>query len=237
MTAVFKREFKAYFRSPIGYIVITVFYMFMGLIFSSTYGTGSPDITSVISSTTTISMFFIPVLTMRLFCEDRRQKIDQALFTAPVKLTSIVLGKFSAAVSVYAICFAPTVIFEIIFASNISVNVMAYIYSLIGILLLGAALISIGMFVSCLTESSAVAAILSIVINLVVILLPLISSMIKDNRYFGWLATAFDKMAFMNAYESFNANIFKVQDIVYFISICAIFLFLCVRSLEKRRWS
>ncbi|MBO4468335.1 MAG: ABC transporter permease [Clostridia bacterium] len=237
MTAVFKREFKSYFITPIGYIILAIFYAFLGLMFSSAYSVGSPDITAVISATSLISLFLIPVITMRLICEDRRQKVDQALMTAPVKLVSIVLGKFLAAFTIYALCFVPTVVFEIIFASKVKINAMSYIYSLIGVMLLGAALISIGMFISCLTESSAVAAILSIVINFVVFLMPTFSSMVKDVKYFSWLSKVFDKMAFMNAYESFNNNIFKVADIIYFLSIVAIFVFLCVRFLEKKRWS
>lgn len=237
MIAIFKREFKTYFTTPVGYVVLAAFYAFLGLMFYTSYIQGSPDIASVISGTSIMSLFFIPILTMRLICEDRRQKVDQALMTAPVKLISVILGKFFAALSVYAICFAPTVVYELIFASKVKVNIMTYIYSLLGALLLGAALISIGMFISCLTESSAIAAILSIVINIVVILMPSFASMVENNKFFSWLSPVFNKMAFVNAYESFNNNIFKLADIIYFLSIVAIFIFLSVRSLEKRRWS
>ena len=69
--------------------------------------------------------------------EDKRQKVDQALLTAPVKLTSIVMGKFFAALAVFAIGFIPTIIFEIIFIAYVSVNILSFVYALIGILLLG----------------------------------------------------------------------------------------------------
>ena len=130
MSAVFKREFKAYFTTPIGFIVIAAFYFFLGLYFSMIYSYGSPDIATVIVAMSTVIVFTMPVLTMRLMSEDRRQKVDQALLTAPVSLTSIVLGKFFAALAVFAIGFAPTVIFEIIVASYVSVNIMSYIYAL-----------------------------------------------------------------------------------------------------------
>ena len=139
MSAVFKREFRAYFTTPIGFIVIAAFYFFLGLYFSMIYSYGSPDIAMVIVAMSTVIVFTMPVLTMRLMSEDRRQKVDQALLTAPVSLTSIVLGKFFAALAVFAIGFAPTVIFEIIVASYVSVNVMSYIYALFGMLLLGSA--------------------------------------------------------------------------------------------------
>ncbi|MBR4123746.1 MAG: ABC-2 transporter permease, partial [Clostridia bacterium] len=137
MTAVFKREFKSYFSTPIGYIVVAAYFFFLGLYFTFYYSGGSPDIASLISGMSTIAIFTVPILTMRLMSEDRRQKVDQALLTAPVSLTGIVMGKFLAALAVYAIGFAPTVIFEIIIMSYVTVNIMSYIYALIGIILLG----------------------------------------------------------------------------------------------------
>ena len=107
MSAVFKREFRAYFTTPIGFIVIAAFYFFLGLYFSMIYSYGSPDTAMVIVAMSTVIVFTMPVLTMRLMSEDRRQKVDQALLTAPVSLTSIVLGKFFAALAVFAIALRP----------------------------------------------------------------------------------------------------------------------------------
>lgn len=233
MSAVFKREFKAYFTTPIGFIVIAAFYFFLGLYFSMIYSYGSPDIATVIVAMSTVIVFTMPVLTMRLMSEDRRQKVDQALLTAPVSLTSIVLGKFFAALAVFAIGFAPTVIFEIIVASYVSVNIMSYIYALFGMLLLGSALISIGMFISSLTESPVISAILTLVINILVLYMSNFASMIKVS----WIATVVEKAAFISDFENFGENILSVADILYFVSISAAFLFLCVRSLDKRRWA
>lgn len=233
MSAVFKREFRSYFTTPIGFIVIAAFYFFLGLYFSLIYSYGSPEVSTVIVAMSTVIVFTMPVLTMRLMSEDRRQKVDQALLTAPVSLTSIVLGKFFAALAVFAIGFAPTVIFEIIVACYVNVNVMSYIYSLFGMLLLGSALIAIGMFISSLTESSVISAILTLVINILVLYMSSFASMINVS----WLATIVEKAAFISAFENFGENILSVSDIVYFLSISAAFLFLCVRALDKRRWS
>jgi len=233
MTAIFKRELRSYFSTPIGYIVVAAFYFFLGLYFSLIYSYGSPDISTVVMTMSTIVVFALPVLTMRLMSEDKRQKVDQALLTAPVKLTSIVMGKFLAALAVFAIGFAPTVIFEIIIATYVTVNVMSYVYAIIGMMLLGGALIAIGMFISSLTESSVVSAILTLVINILVLYMSSFASMIKVE----WIANIVEKASFITAFENFGANIFSISDIVYFLSIIAIFLFLCVRSLEKRRWA
>ena len=233
MTAVFKREFRSYFSTPVGFIVIAAFYFFLGLYFSLIYSSGSPDLAMVIVAMSTVIVFTMPILTMRLMSEDRRQKVDQALLTAPVSLTSIVLGKYLAALAVFAIGFAPTVIFEIIIATYVSVNVMSYIYALFGMLLLGSALISIGMFISSLTESSVISAILTLVINILVLYMSNFASMINIS----WLSKVIEKAAFITAFENFGENIFSVTDVLYFVSISAAFLFLCVRSLDKRRWA
>lgn len=233
MTAVFKREFRAYFRTPLGFIVIAAYYLFLGIYFSLMYRYGIPDMSNLLLAMSVVVTFTVPIITMRLMSDDRRQKTDQVLLTAPVKLTSIVLGKFFAALCVYALGFAPSVIFEIIVASYVSVNVFSFIYALFGMMLLGAALISIGMLVSSLTESSVVAAILTLVINILALYMSNFSSMINVS----WLSKVAEKAAFISAVESFGKTVFSIPDIVYFLSITAAFLFLCVRSLEKRRWA
>ena len=167
MLAIFKREFKSYFISPIGYIFLAAFTFFEAMFFSLLFTSGSTQIQYIITSISSVVVFALPILTMKMLSEDRRQKVDQVLLTAPVKLTSIVLVKFFAALEVFGLGFAVTIIYEIIFASVASINVLPYIYVLIGTMLLGGALIAIGMFISSLTESAAVSAILTIVVNLV----------------------------------------------------------------------
>lgn len=249
MIAIFKREFKAYFNTPVGYIVLASLYFFLGLYFYIVFSAGSPQIEVINIQMTTVVTFIMPIITMRLMSDDRRQKIDQALITAPIKLSSIVFGKFFAAFAVYALGFAPTVIFEIIVASKVSVNILSYLYSLFGMLLLGGALIAMGMFISCLTESPAISAILTLVINILILYMPNLASMITvpegNETFLGKLGAAIlsgfslflQKAGFISAASGFADSVFSVSDVVYFVSIIAVFIFLSVRSLEKRRWS
>ena len=249
MSAIFKREFKSYFSTPIGYITLAVFFFFLGYCFSIIYSYGSPDIATVIMAMSSIVVFIIPVLTMRLMSEDRRQKLDQVLLTAPIKLSSVVLGKFFAALAVYALGFAPTVIFQIIIAFHISINIMAYLYAILGAMLLGGVLIAIGMFISSLTESSVIAGVLTLVINILTLYMSSLSSMISvpegATGFFStiWakiveLFVAFlDKTAFITVFNNFGENVFSIADVVYFLSIIVAFVFLSIRSLEKRRWA
>lgn len=233
MSAIFKRELRSYFTTPIGYIVLAAFYFFLGLFFYMIYSGGSPNIEYVVVAMSQIVVFIIPVITMRLMSEDRRQKVDQVLFTSPVKLTSVVMGKYLAAMSLFALGFAPTVIFEIIAASKVSVNIFSYLYSVFGILLLGSALISIGMFVSSLTESTAISAILSLLINICVLFMSGIASTVNIE----FISNILQKIAFLDIAQNFSSSIFSVPDVIYFLSISAAFLFLSVRSLDYRRWA
>lgn len=236
MTAIFKREFKSYFTTPVGLIFLTAVYFFLGLNFADLYSSGRPQIHLLIAKMSSIILYLVPILTMRIISVDRKQKVDQILLTSPIKLTSIVLGKFLSALSVFAISLTPTIIFELIFISkakeaSIAVPFSYYAYSLFGILLLGGALIAIGMFISSLYESTAVCAILTLAINVLVSFFPLFAKTVSVN----WVAKVFTFLSFSNRFESFSANIFSFADIFYFISLIAIFLFLSVCSLEKKR--
>lgn len=248
MKAVFKREFKAYFSTPLGYIVLAVYYFFLGLFFTMLYSGGSPLIQNIYMSMPTIIILTLPIITMRLIGEDRHQKVDQALLTAPVKLSGIVMGKFFAALSVYALCFAPTLIYELIAASYVSVNILSFIYSLIGTMLLGAVLIAVGMFISSLTESSIIAAIITYAVNIFLLLMAGLTSMItvpSGNTFFEkvwakiveFVIIFLEKSDIFTAFNNFGEEVLSISNLVYFISIIVVFLFLSVRSLEKRRWA
>jgi ABC-2 type transport system permease protein len=100
-------------------------------------------------------------------------------------------------------------------------------------LLLGGALISLGMFISTLTESSVVSAILTLVINILLLYISNFVEMISVS----WIAAVVEKLAIINKYTSFTENMIALPDIVYFLSATAIFIFLCVRALERRRWA
>ncbi len=249
MSAIFKREFKSYFSTPVGYITLAVFFFFLGYCFSIIYSYGSPEVSTVVMAMSSIVIFIVPILTMRLMSEDRRQKVDQVLLTAPIKLSDIVFGKFFAALAVYAIGFVPSVIFQIIVAFYVEINILSYLYALFGAMLLGGVLIAIGMFISSLTESPVIAGVLTLVINILTLYMSSFSQMISVpegstgffSKIWGFIVGAFvsflENTAFISVFEKFGENVFRISDIVYFLSIIVAFIFLSIRSLEKRRWA
>ncbi|MDD4698812.1 MAG: ABC transporter permease [Oscillospiraceae bacterium] len=233
MLAIFKREFKAYFISPVGYVVLAFFLLFSGYIFSSMFMAGLPDITVLFQNMFTITLFLVPILTMRLMSEDKRQKVDQALLTAPVKLSSIVLGKFFAALAVFALGFANTLIFQIIISCFVSTNWLVYLGNVVGMLLLGASLIAIGLLISALTESQMVAAVGTFAISMLIFMLDGLAETIGIDVF----KKVAEWVSFSGRYNTFISGVFDYSNLIFFVSVAAIFLFLAVRTLEKKRWA
>lgn len=248
MLAVFKREFKSYFTNPLGFVILAIFYFLLGYLFSGYYSMGAPHVEYTVLGISQILLIVIPAITMRLFSDERRTKTDQVLFTAPVKLINIVLGKFFAAIALYALGFAPTIIYQLIVSAYVSVNVLYYIYALVGSLLFGAALIAVGMFISSLSESPITAIIFTLVVNVFIMISGGLASSITAptattwyTKVWAWIVERFADfvagMDFLSVLDSFGNQTFAVKDIVYFVSISTAFIFLTERSLEKRRWS
>lgn len=234
MGAVFKREFKSYFTSPLGYIVVILYLLMGGMLFSYMFRSGYAQIESIFSYMSNFSFFLIPVLTMRLFSEERRAKTDQALFTAPIKITHIVMGKFFAALAIVGIVNLITIVYEFIFSVMVGVNWLTYLSCLLGTMLFSAALTALGLFISALTENQMVAAMGSVAASLVIMMMDTIASLVSSIDF---LYEALTWASFSTRYGTFINGLFSYADVAFFVSFTAIFLFLTVRIIEKRRWA
>lgn len=235
MGAIFRRELKAYFTSPIAYIFIAVFYIYTSVFFTMyNLNYGTTDMSTSFTTAFTIIMILLPLLTMRLFTEEKRQRTDQCLLTAPVNLFSIVMGKFLAAVCVFLCAMAVYVLYVItLVALAGSVAWATVIGNFVALLLLGASFISIGIFVSAMTENQVVAAIVSFII----IMLFYMIDIFAGNVQVEWLRNVMSSLGFYTRYYEFSTGMFSVPSLVFFLSTIFIFNFLTVRALEKRRWS
>jgi ABC-2 type transport system permease protein len=161
MLAIFRRELKAYFASPIGFVFVGFFILIAGVFFAiSNLLSGNPNFTGVLSSLTFIFLFLVPILTMRLISDETRQKTDQLLITSPLSITGIVLGKYLAAVGVFVITLVITLLFPVImsFFALLGLGWWEILGGYIGFLLMGCAFIAIGLFFSSLTDNQLVAA-------------------------------------------------------------------------------
>lgn len=234
MTAVMKRELKSYFSSPIGYVFLLVFFVFADFyFFATTLLNNAADISGVYSNMFTIVMFLVPILTMRLFSEDLKHKTDQLLLTAPISLFGLVMGKFLAAVVVYLIALSSTLVFGCVVMVFAMPNWGLIFGNFVALLLLGMAIIAIGMFISSMTENQVVAAVGTFAVTLALVLIDSLSSLFTNSV----AIAVVDGISFMRRYSTFTGGIFELSGVVFFLSVCAIFIFLTVRVLDKRRWS
>ena len=162
MTAIYKKELRSYLTSMIGYVFIAFILAIVGLYFGAiNMSSAWPRIGETLSNATFIFLITVPILTMRVIAEERKQKTDQLLLTSPVKVGQIVTGKYLALVSIFlipviVICFYPLILRKF---GGISLG-MSYT-SILGFLLLGCAEIAVGVFLSSVTESQVIAAVLA----------------------------------------------------------------------------
>lgn len=234
MSAIIKRELSSYFNSAIGYIVLAVFYFFSGLFFYMyCLLSNTTSMSYVFLSMLMIVMLVIPIITMKSFSEERKQKTDQALLTAPISLTEMVLGKFFGAFLLYCLCNAIYVLYAVILSFYATPDWAVFLTTILGMLLMGGALIAIDLFISALTESQVIAAVVSIGIGLLIYMLDSLSNVFNVD----WLTNFLRNISFDAHFTNFINGVINLSSVVFFLSVIAVFLFLCVRVFEKRRWS
>lgn len=248
MLAIFKKELRSYFINPIGYVYVGVFLTIAALLCCfSTLLSNSYDVTGYFMYMLVALIILIPILTMRLFSEERKMRTEQLLLTAPVSLTGMVLGKFFAALALYAstlllscVNFIPLYVIadaerggQDTVVTRIGPVTGQLVGCLVSLLLIGAAFIAVGTFISALTENQLAAAVLTIAVIGVMVGVGLISSFIDVY----WIRVALSWVSVLSRFGNFTNGLFDYAAILYYVSLSFIFLFLTVRVYEKRRWS
>jgi ABC-2 type transport system permease protein len=234
MGAIYRREMSAFFNSSIAYIFLAVFYIFSGYFFSySSLKYATTDMSGVFSSIFIIILIIIPIITMRLFSEEKKQKTEQGLLTAPVSLTGIVLGKYFAALTLYTFGIVIFLLYALILEYFGGVAWPVVLSNTFALFLLGAAFISVACFISSLTENQVVSAIASFMALMVLYLFDMFAQYINNE----FISDLISSLSFYSKYTEFTSGIFNISSILFFISTAVIFNFLTVRVFEKRRWS
>ena len=165
MTAIYKRELKSYLTSMVGYLFIFFILVLTGIYFSAyQLSAAYPKFEYTLSAVTFVFLIGVPILTMRVLAEERKQKTDQLLLTAPVSVGNIVVGKYLALVTVYAIPILVMCTYPLIMSKFGTVAFASAYTAILGFFLLGCANIAIGVFMSALTESQVIAAVLTFVL-------------------------------------------------------------------------
>lgn len=248
MFAIYKKEMRSYFINPIGYVFAGIF------LFISAFLFGYTTFLSKTYDTSTYFMFLIfafvlliPLLTMRLFAEERKMRTEQLLLTSPVTLTGMVMGKYCAALTLFLGCMGVTCLnfiplyavaaaerggvdYAVTYIGPVTAQIVG---SMIAVVLIGAAFIAVGTFISSLTENQLAAAIITMAVIFALVAVGLLSAFIDVY----WIRVALAYISVMGRYNLLSIGVFDVSAVLYYLSLTFVFLFLTVRVYEKRRWS
>ncbi len=246
MLAIFKREFCSYFTSPLGYIVIAI-YVFLSSLFTSVFylDTGySYAIADAIAPMMYFALFIIPPITMRSFTEEKRQHTDRLILTSPVSLTGVVAGKFLSAFALYFICCLSYILYAfatVIIVQDAAVEWGLLLTGFLGTVFLGFAMIAVNIFISTLTESQMTAMVLGMGVGLFVyiydVLLYSLQSALSSILNKEYTLKILDKISITDHYINFVSGVVSLADLVFFLSIGVLFMFLSGRVLDRKRWA
>lgn len=288
MLAIYKRELKSYFQSMVGCVFVAFLVAFTGIYFMAYNLTaGYPYFSYTLSGSLIVFLVGVPLITMRSFSEERKNRTDQLLLTAPVGLGKIVMGKYLAMVTVIAIPNVIFCVFPLIIRSQGTAYLMVDYLSIGVFFLLGCVYAAIGMFLSSLTESqiiayistfgillvlylwdgilsmlpgSAISGLIGVLIlltaaafyvwrmtenpvlaggiELIGIVVSVVLYIVKSDLFENLLTNLLGRLALANVFTDITTNsILDVTGIVLYLSIIAVFVFLTVQAVQKRRWS
>ena len=287
MTHVYEREVLAHFHSLVTYAIIAFVLLFVGIFTHGINLTGAaPNFGYALNSSSTLFLFAVPVLTMRSIAEERRQKTDILLYSLPISLTQVVLGKYLAMCTVLLVPIAVMCAYPLVLGLFGDSLLGAAYSTIFAFFLLGAALLSIGMFISALTDNQAMAAVLTFLVMLISFYLNFLATSISgtadaslvalsivagfvglivvistNSKIAGIVTTAsgigalaivrllfastleglfpsiIRRLSIFERFSVFVAGEFDIAAIVYFSTVIAVFLFLTVQTMEKRRYN
>jgi ABC-2 type transport system permease protein len=231
---VFKREFLAYFRTPIGYVFIGVFTALTGVIFYlNNLASLTGELLTFLSQLTLLIMLLTPVLTMRLLCEERQRRTDQLLLTSPVSLWRIVLGKYLAATAVLGITIALTNVCTLIIAMYGTVYAGEWFVGYLGFTLQAMSFLALDLFVTGFTKNQVSAAIVAFGANFLFWIIDLLA----DQVSVAFLSDTLGFLSLYNRYEPFVIGQLSFASLLYFVTFIAVCLTATVRAMDARRFS
>lgn len=234
MLTIFRRDFLAYYRTPVGYVFAGAFLTLSGLIFYLyNLQNLSGDLLGFLSQMTLMSMLLCPLLSMRLFCEERQKGTEQLPFTAPVSLGGVVLGKYLAAACVMLITIGLTNVYTLIIAIYGRVYPGEWLVGYLGFTLQSLSFLALDVLVSCFAKSQMTGAIAGFAANFLLWMIDLLAAHVP----FAWLSAVLGFISLYDRYEPFLLGQLSPACIVFFLSFIVICLMGAARALDARRFS
>ena len=224
MWTIYKKELKTYFLSPIGYVAIGLFLaMYSVFFFLTTIQYGAVDLGNLYYATARYGLLLIvPILTMRMFAEERKSGTEQLLLTSPRSIISIVMGKFLAAVTIVLITLIISIMYFVIVSFFGNANLVTVLVTMFGFLLLAMAAISFGMFASSITENQIIAGIITIAFLVMPWFLPDLNS-------------AFSHLNLIEKFIKFPYALISVSDVISLLSFTAMCILITIVFMKRRR--
>jgi ABC-2 type transport system permease protein len=232
MPIIFRKELGYHFSSLSGFVFLAVFWAASGVYFALVQLVAqNGDIKAFFTAFAPVLMFVLPLMTMRLYAEERNMRTEEMLLSAPVSLSSVILGKYAAAMTVFGIALVPSLAFPVILALLRAPDPASAAGCYIGLILTASAYISLGLLVSVCTESQTAAAAATYAVFLFMYLISPQGGMAPPG-IFGNAGAFFSLTA---RFSGFSYGVFNPADIFYYLSASAFFIFLSVFALEDRR--
>ena len=243
MFALFLKEIRSFLSSLIGYIVITVFLIVLGLflwVFPTDFNIldyGYANVDGLFIIAPFVFLFLVPAVTMRSFSEEQKSGTLELLFTRPLSDMQIIIAKYLAGLVLIVFSLIPTIIYFIsvwyLGLPQGNIDAGGFWGSFIGLLFLGATFVSIGIFSSSLSDNQVIAFILAIVLSA---FLYLGFEFIYSLEFFGNIDLFIKSLGISDHYSSISKGVIDTRDIIYFVSVITVFLFLTKLSLARRKW-
>lgn len=235
MLAVYKRELRSYFKGAIGYVFLVVYLAIAAVIFAyANLFSMSSSMTSFYTFMLLFSGIALPLLTMKSFSEERKTKTEQLLLTAPISLHAMVFGKFLAAYTVFGGASVFVSLYFLLLIPFTQLQVGVLIGNATALLLVGMVFISIGLFISSVTENQLSSAIGTIAVILGFLGIGLINNLLPSAFF---LRYVFDAISIFTRFQAFTGGYFELSSVIYYLSVSAVFLWLTIRIYDRRRFS
>jgi ABC-2 type transport system permease protein len=237
--AIVAREWRAYFLSPLAYVILTAYMFLNGLIFSrivvflSSPGAPRERFLSLMFTNTyfwIFTLFIVPIITMRLIAEERKTGTLELLLTSPVSEATVVVGKFLGALGFFLVVWIPSLLFILYLRTQTSVDLGSVAAGYVGIILIGAYFIAIGVFASTLAKNQIVAAILTFAMLIPIFSAGLFQSGVDPSRQ-----NVVDYLNMWDHMDEFARGVIDTRRLVYYLSGMALFLFLSTVVLSSKK--
>jgi ABC-2 type transport system permease protein len=234
--AVFKKELRSYFASPVGYVFI-IFYLLVsnGFFFfiQDFFRQGQASMRGYFAALPWIFLFFVPAITMRLWAEEKKVGTLEILLTMPLREAEVVLGKFLASFVFLCITLVFTVSVPLSIGYLGRPDIGVIVGSYVGALFLGAAYLAIGLLISSLTENQVVAFIVSIAAIFLLLVIGVAPSYLGA---LGPLVHVCEYVSLLSHFNSVTRGVIDSRDVIYYLSVVALFLYLNAKNIEARKW-